>query len=251
VGLSLAAIHEYGSIKEETLLKLNPERGFTFVRRVITLGSDDGRQFEAIAKTAGEKKGASQDLAGLVTLLAFYIYKFHQKVEKPDSYAKGVMPILAKTNFAEMFKRLNSVEKKKYNKKPKKFVDLVLKAVNSIGFNVEKNSPVIPQGRVEKGNFNWKVGDLTLEDWLAAIPTGTDRLTEQHYEELFGFGNLGGKEGVGGTGEKVDLTPKDKAAMVLEFRAGVGGLQIPVKQWEGFAFDYYHFVRRLHGSEGT
>jgi hypothetical protein len=76
-------------------------------------------------------------------------------------------------------------------------------------------------------------------------------LTEQYYPELFGFGNLGGIKGKGGKGEKVDWTPDKKAAMVLEFRSGAPEGFLPPEKWWDFAYDYFHLVRRLHGSEDT
>jgi hypothetical protein len=245
IGLSLAAIHEYGTIEEKSLSELNLHLGKTFniVRRGMTLGSAHER-FEAIAKKTGEIKGASSELKGLVTLIVFYIHMFHEKEEKPADYAKSVMPILAKTNFAAMFRQLAEAEKGKYEKDPKKFSKLVIEVTQSIGHNVKKQSPVIPPGRVSRN-----MGDLTLQRWLESIPERKDYLTEQYNDELFGFGNLGGKEGEVGKGEKMDRTPQDKAAMVLEFRRGFGGIQVPANQWKSFAFDYFHLVRRLHGSE--
>jgi hypothetical protein len=251
IGLSLAAIHEYGSIEEKTLNKLNPDRPlFTFVRREITLGGEWGKKYEAIAKKAGEIEGASKTFAGFVTLLAFYICRFQEGVKKPEAYAKAVMPVLAKTNFAFMFNKLNRTDQKKYREDPDSFVDLVLEVVNGVveSSKLKKDQQVIPATRV-RYRTSWKVGELTLGAWLKEIPGGKDSLTEQYYEELFGFGNLGGKEGKGGKGDKADRVPGKKSAMVLEFRAGVGGMQIPAKQWEAFAFDYFHLVRRLHGTQ--
>jgi hypothetical protein len=63
---------------------------------------------------------------------------------------------------------------------------------------------------------------------------------------------LGGTETEVGTGEKMDKAPTGEAAMVLEFRRGTGGMQLAAKQWQVFASDYFHLVRRLHRKdEGT
>ncbi len=71
VGLTLAAIHKYGTVAAEELPN-------DYVKREQTLGSVESGQYESAAKKVeGVKESASQDLRGLLTLLAYYIWRFY------------------------------------------------------------------------------------------------------------------------------------------------------------------------------
>jgi hypothetical protein len=248
IGLTLAGVQKYGTVEEAKLQERYKEKGFSVVHRSATLGTNRG-DFTNIAQKV-EETVKDKDLRGLVTLLAFYVRMFHFPTAKKADYAKAVPPILAKTNFAFMFSHLGKKEREKYSNDPDGFADLILSVVNDTRGNlptISKTEPVISTEVVDEGKLD-KAKDLTLETWLKGIPNGKDELTEQYYEELFGFGNLGGTETEVGKGEKVDLA-KGKPAMVLEFRAGAPSGFLPPDKWWDFAYDYFHLVRRLHGSE--
>jgi hypothetical protein len=249
VGLSLAAINKYGRKSEAELSEPRRETGpkYSYVRRSEAIRGTEKSNFEHIARVAHKIPGASKDLAGLVTLMAFYIRSFNEPNAPQRDYAKAWIPMLAKTNFATMFEHLPSKEQKRYRADPSAFANLVLDTVNEImlpKYKLSKEQPVIPEGKVSKKS---KV-DLTLENWLTSIPNGEDYLTKKRYTALFGFGDL--EEGT-----KVDeIHPGEFVkGMILEFRSGVstvGGFLKP-SEWLDFAFDYYHLVRQLHGSTDT
>lgn len=241
VGLSLDAIQKYGTIKE--LQKRTGREGYIETRRGITLKTYSST-FENIAQKAAIEIDNGK-LSGLATLLALYIYIFHDPTAGTEDYAKGVMPILAKTNFAYMFSKLDQAERDQYSQDPDQFVDLILAVVNSqTGTKtITKNKAVIPPTRLNK--TRGKARELSLETWLKEITKGTDKLTEQYYPKLFGFGNLKSKGEKVGSGAKADVGEK----MVLEFRGGSLSGFLPSERWWDFAYDYFLLVRQLHGSE--
>jgi hypothetical protein len=249
VGLSLDAIQKYGTIKEQQRSegKGYTKTGPTETRRSNTLKTYSST-FENIAKKAAKEIG-NEKLSGFATLLALYVYIFHDPTGGKDDYAKGVMPLLAKTNFAYMFGKLDQAERDQYSQNPDQFVNLILNLVNSqqsATNKVTEDKPVMVQKRFNKSLGN--EGNLLLKTWLEGITQGVDNLTEKHYSNLFGFGNLKSLKEKGedvGSGAKADPGQK----MVLEFRGGSQGRGgfLPSEEWRDFVYDYFLLVRQLHG----
>jgi len=242
-GFALPAITALAEIPEATLQATRRQRGFMYghARRSVMLRHHRAA-FEASAVQARNIPGGSPELAGLVTLLSFYIKIFHDPNTDPADYVKGYLPLLAKTNFAAMFARLPAAERTAYHDDRDSFVKLVLNEVNtSSSFQVDASLKVIPERLQPRTPV-----PLTLNRWLRNIPGGVDRLTARYDEALFGLGDLGkGKK----QGKKVDPAPEPGGPdrMVIEFRSGaVQGFLTP-RGWLDFVFDYYDLVRRAHG----
>jgi hypothetical protein len=255
VGLTLPAISTFALLPTGQPAKTRTG-GFlvTHARKEASLrGHKDPLTLSATA--ASQIKGASEDLRGLVSLLALYIKVFHEPLAQKEDYVKGYLPLLAKTDFGAMFGHLPAKEQKKYGKTKsnrKDFAKLVLGCVTADQTYqaVTKNMPVIPDTQMP--------GDtplnLTLADWLSSIAGGQDKLTKRHDPRLFGLGDLG--EGVN-EGQKTDPPPDaGSPRMVVEFRGGSvgigpGGAQgfLTPDEWIEFAFDYFNLVRQVHGYE--
>ena len=257
IGLTLPAISTFAQLPADQPAKTRTG-GYlvTHARREASLRGHRG-PFADAAKAAGQIKNASEELRGLVSLLALYIKVFHEPYAAKEDYVKGYLPLLAKTDFATMFSQLPDVEQKKYGKSKKskkKFADLVLESVTAdpTYHAVNPKMPVVPDSKM---SGDTALG-LTLQDWLTSIAGGVDRLTPRHDPRLFGLGDLG--EGAS-QGTRTDPAPDGGSRrMILEFRGGSVGATPNVAQgflspaeWIEFAFDYFNLVRQLHGADAV
>ncbi len=257
IGLTLPAISTFALLPADQPAKTRTG-GYlvTHARREASMKGHRG-PFADAARAAGQIKDASADLSGLVSLLALYIKVFHEPYAAKEDYVKGYLPLLAKTDFATMFKQLPDAEQKKYRKSKKnrkKFADLVLESVTADPTYqaVNLKMPVVPDSQMSGDN---PLG-LTLQDWLTSIADGVDLLTPKQDARLFGLGDLG--EGAS-QGTRTDPAPDGGSPrMILEFRGGSAGATPGVahgflspSEWIEFAFDYFNLVRQLHGGDAA
>jgi hypothetical protein len=250
VGLALWAISEYG-LRAAGEFDRTRSTGFivSHANRDIALGGLKN-PFIASATAAERIPGASEALQGLVTLLSFYINIFHDPGTKKADYVKGYLPMLAKTDFAEMFRQLPyGVDKTLYQLDPRAFVDLVLQNASAAGqVALAPDAPVIPQRLLKNED---RLLHLSLHKWLMQIPKGTDLLTSETDSRLFGLADLGKGAKKGRMTD--DPSGEGERRIIIEFRAGSrgrgpGGIKgfLTPAEWLEFAFDYYSMVRMAH-----
>jgi hypothetical protein len=255
IGLTLPAVWQFGIAQESDFAKTEREKAtFGYASHSLALRSNKKYFTQAAADASGLKE-ASGELRGLVTLLALYIKSLNNPDASPAAYAKAYLPILAKTDFAAMFRRLPESERLEYQKDPVSFTKLVLDLVRqdpAFG-KLKERQAVIPDELTAKFSLSLEssnpgmraLSKLTLRKWLKEIPNGVDLLTGQYYPALFGLGDLG--DGAK-KGKLVDAPPKGQTddRMIMEFRSG-SAMPLEPSKWLDYAFDYYNLVRRLHG----
>jgi hypothetical protein len=213
----------------------------------------DGRAFElppAMARGAATLRGRaaqvqgtpalpnpSEDLKGLVGVIASYLVQGAASV--PLAYPKQLGNLLlARTDFAKLFRLLPQDEQSLLTSDTQLWVDLVVDAGsrgNAALFRgrIDPNQNVIKSGTERMGAV-----ELTVGRWLRAIPGNTDLLT-----------TIAGSQSMGAMGNKVENVGPDAAreeAGIFEFRASQG-VPLPLAEWFDFALGAQRYITRLHG----
>ena len=164
---------------------------------------------------------------------------------KKKSYAKGIAPFLAKTDFAKQFSMLP--EAAYYRAHPDVWLKLVLA---SAGMTLaEQNAPLFSAEvtYVKQRKLMDELNKLTRRFWiLAMVIDSVDICTEDGLKrtpakaaasQLFGFGSLGDRTDTVGAGHQ-----ETDASVILEYRRLVG--RLPHEKWKKFALGLFDYVRR-------
>ncbi|WP_433283810.1 hypothetical protein ACQPZQ_22810 [Pseudonocardia sp. CA-142604] len=179
----------------------------------------------------------SDDLKGLVGVISSYLVQGAASV--PLAYPKQLGNLLlARTDFAKLFRLLPQNEQSLLGADPQLWVDLVVEAGsrgNAALYRgrIDPNQSVIKSGTERTGAV-----DLTVGRWLRAIPANTDLLT-----------TIEGRQSMGAMGDTVeDVGPSAarEQAGIFEFRASQG-VPLPLAEWFDFALGAQRYISRLHG----
>jgi len=209
--------------------------------------------FDAFTRTKHPGKdapqAASKKLIGVLALMRSYLIGGTKK----KSYAKGIAPFLAKTDFAKQFSMLP--EAAYYQAHPDVWLEVVLA---SAGLTLaDADTPLFEADIsyiVQRGMMD-ELRLLTKRAWIRGIavsgvdyctPAGLARTNIKRVaDQLFGFGSLGDRtDTVGPTNQETD------ASVILEYRRMVGG--VPHDKWKKFALGLFDYVRRVNaGDEGA
>jgi hypothetical protein len=180
-------------------------------------------------------------LKGLLSLIAVYVTMAEQYV----NYPKAIAPLMARTDFATMFRLLPPQQQAILMKNNQAlWLELVQDALPGKVLTAQFFPP-LPAGQPARP-FTL---DLTRQDWLRGIAAGTDLLTEKGYleraqqafraapwsrgawqtlrarqkesTELQGLGGLGAKTETVGGGRSVPLVGKERQvqAPIIELRS--------------------------------
>jgi hypothetical protein len=179
----------------------------------------------------------SEDLKGLIGVIASYLIQ--GAANQPLAYPKQLGNLLlARTDFAQLFRLLPQNEQSLLRAHTQLWVDLVVEAGsrgNAALYrgHIDPNQNVIKAGTERTGAV-----DLTVGRWLRAIPANTDLLT-----------TIEGRQSMGAMGDKVeDVGPSGARAKagIFEFRASQG-VPLPLAEWFDFALGAQRYITRLHG----
>jgi hypothetical protein len=178
----------------------------------------------------------SDDLRGLIAVISSYIIKgsvTHRQLDYPKQIANVLM---ARTDFAKLFRLLPDAERTILEADKKLWVDLVVDAATAgrlSGGTIDPNKNVI-----EAGTKRTDVRDLTIKDWLTAIAENDDRLNS-----VYAPTNMGAlKERT----EEVGPDHARREAGIFEFRASQM-TKLPLDKWKEFALMAHDYITRLHG----
>jgi hypothetical protein len=159
----------------------------------------------------------SPQLIGLVSLLRTYLVSAAGTL----AYAKTLAPLMARTNFGEIFRHLDAKEIDFFRKYPDIWVDMVMSAC---GMSGAEDEPLFSgTSALDREDFEKLAAGLSRRDWLIAMTQGRDLLTDKNFPDkqvghlLFGLGGLREKTDVVGkkrSGNKSTLTN----APIFEFR---------------------------------
>lgn len=206
---------------------------------------------------------ASPELKGLLTL----IYSIRESVAHAvlSGFLKSTSDLLAKTDYAAMFRQLPPADRHYYGGRSKwlskthpPLVDLVAAAP---GYNALMARPLFDVANqffdeVNLGEAEW-YKDLIFEDWIYAMTSGRDKLKDKLKDKIHGrgkdllttkaFPNIpAGKtvEGFGVLGSRTDTGPLNTRLPVMEFRS-FAKLMNPT-QFKTAALKLFDYVRGLN-----
>jgi hypothetical protein len=114
--------------------------------------------------------GNTDALKGLVAMITLYL-KLGDQIGASASYPKAIAALMARTDFAQMFRMLPDLQKITFRNDDALWYELIQNAAN-----VPLNQPVL-------NGAPW-LQHLTVDLWLQHIPLGTDLLTQQGYQLL-------------------------------------------------------------------
>lgn len=197
---------------------------------------------------ASESKFGSNELIGLLSLLITYTRMAKGPLQ---GYAKTIAPLMARTDFAKMFKMLPPLEAALLGgSNAGHFVELVQLAV---GDDIDIYKPVF-----ENGLYHMWANDprldtnalkgLSREEWFREIAQGTDRLTAKNFDpnsnkptgDLESLGSFGAKTETVGAGRE--------DAPIFEMRS-LG--QMDFQHWYARAMDLFRYIRGLNDRTGA
>ena len=190
----------------------------------------------------------SEELHGLVALIASYMMTANSA---NLGYAKTIAPIMARTDFATMFKMLNKEEKEYFTKDPEALVAIVEHAT---GLDMAKD--IFPHGiyndpRAKGAGDKDALKGLTRARWVTGIATGIDYLSAAKFNQNPDINPLdrsekrGDLESMGALNtktEKVGTAKKD--APLFEIRS-LGQLATPGIMHQR-ALDIFKFLAALN-----
>ncbi|HYP38834.1 MAG TPA: hypothetical protein VEX13_00600 [Chloroflexia bacterium] len=180
-------------------------------------------------------KSMSPQLKGLLTLLTSYLWAGENKIEYPKQLADVFL--LARTDFAQLFRMLPEEEKDFYHKKPELFVQLGLTVSGHDGAGDVK---VISRGIRPRPEAEPVAVGPGRAKWLFFMTQGFDLLSKACSEEFESMGEFGRKT------EKVGTQQKD--AGIFEFR-GAQTKKIPLLEWAPFAMQVFKYLINLEAKK--
>jgi hypothetical protein len=179
----------------------------------------------------------SDALKGLISIVASYLVQGSANL--PLAYPKTLGNLLlARTDFAKLFRLLPQEERATLKADPRIWIELVVEAASRGNASLFRGR-IEPDARVLKAGTDRteKRVDLTIRDWLTAIPQNQDLLTR--IEGSQSMGAMGSKvEGVGRSGAREE-------AGIFEFRASQG-VNLSLREWSDFALGAQRYITRLH-----
>lgn len=206
---------------------------------------------EEISLKTGE---ISQELNGLLVVMSNYleIGGDKKKGQEIDTYTFWLLALsypkiiadrlLARTNFAKLFKLIPEMEQKLYKENPKKFVALVEGILPDY---VSVKDSIIARGvknHEEDHSKGITIPKLTIEEWLLKLLKGTD-LIPTDIEDAESLGEMGEK--VEAVGEEGRLFSEKRDVGIFEFR-GAQTNKIPFKRWKPFALEFQQYISTVH-----
>jgi len=220
-----------------------------------TLGS-----MEASAKRiSGQHPKSSEQLVGLLVLIRNYLNagtdKNKGEVLTPEArhmlalnYPKRIADaVLARTNFAKLFKLLPSEERNRFVKAKQSWVPFVLSTVSD---TILPNDSVIERGiQVDENDPTRGITKpaLKVKEWLLGMLDGVDLLP-----------TIADAESMGGMDQKTEkVGASDQAAAafpqlypridvgIFEFR-GAQAHKIPLNRWRPFAQEFQQYITAVH-----
>ena len=236
-GVSMDRLSEIGTARQGATL---PEE---FGRTVNTINS--------IRSTIEEAKvdellpgPMSPQLKGLLSVTTAYMWGGEQRgLEYPKQIADVFL--LARTDFAQLFRMLPDAEREFYKKNPRKFVTLALRVS---GHEDAGDKPVIEHGIRPKPAASSSAAASsapvapsvpvgpTRDKWLFFITQGYDLLSAEFDKDFESMGEFGAKtEAVG---------PQSKQAGIFELR-GAQTIKIPLQAWGAFAGKVFRYLINL------
>jgi hypothetical protein len=213
-------------------------------------------RWQGNAATPGAAGMGSEDLVGMLCVLFTYITIGGKPL---TNYVKVMAPLMARTNFAGMFKLLPQPEQAWFRANPGEFEALVLEASGVPGIGgqsvwrggLSRLENKTPQ---QEATIVAALQSLTLSEWLRGIPGGRDLLTSKQFpiikkEQLDVAGEL---QGLGSLGEKTDTVGTTHAfskdtrteAPVFELRR-MGGA-VHHQMWAPLALDVFDYIVKLN-----
>ncbi|MGW1681962.1 eCIS core domain-containing protein [Saccharopolyspora sp. NPDC002376] len=186
---------------------------------------------------------ASDKLRGLLMLIAAYLISGATRPNQ--SYFKGVAPMMARTDFAAMFKLLKDSEKEQLaaqNGQP--FVDLALRCADPT--NPYAASEPILRSVAGENSQRVPFTEVTRDVWLRRITQGTDVLTKHGYPTA--FPNNAEKaehfESMGAFREGTDTSRDKRPAPVVELRRMRKDL--PEADWGPVLLGVFDLITKLN-----
>jgi hypothetical protein len=182
----------------------------------------------------------SSEIKGMLALLWTYIDA--AQVALPN-YAKAIAPIMARTDFAQMFKMLPPHEQNILKSGGGgTLVDIMKQCPAFTALNMTQ--PVFSGGIYANnaGGPSRVLDPLTREDWLKGITQGVDKLTRKKFPSKK-KSTRGELESLGALGKKTEpVGPHGNAAPIFELR-GLKG-QVPFAQWTALAQSIRKYAKR-------
>ncbi|WP_223280238.1 DUF4157 domain-containing protein [Nostoc sp. PA-18-2419] len=193
----------------------------------------------------------SKELCGLLSLIASYIVSADNK---NLGYAKTIAPVMARTDFAAMFKLLDRNEQTYFKQNSDALVYLVKYATGDLDMQTD----LFPHGiyndprAAGAGDQNALEG-LTRKQWILGIMNGTDYLTAAHFNENPDLNledthdkkdDLESMGAMGSRTENVDNNRKE--APIFEIRS-LGQLATP-EQLQERALEIFDYIVSLNKS---
>ncbi|BDD05913.1 hypothetical protein [Aureibacter tunicatorum] len=202
----------------------------------------DNALYLADALQQNLREPVSSSFVGFATMILFYLVSGHVGAGK---YAKSFITVLARTDFATMFKILPTDEKE------------ILRSDNGAWW-MSKLVEVLPDKQTNldepffaKGIFLMEqpilhhiLKDLTKKKWLTGILEGVDYLTEKNFPNRLRAYEL---ESMGAMGDKTDVV-FGIPAPIFELRGGKH--QVDMRETKDYAINTLKFMRSLHHDRG-
>jgi hypothetical protein len=190
----------------------------------------------------------SDELQGLVALIASYMMTANSD---QLGYAKTIAPIMARTDFAAMFKMLNKEEQAYFKNDP-----AALAAIVEFATGLDMAEDIFPHGiyndpRAKGAGNKDALKGLTRTRWVTGIATGTDYLSAVKFNENPDInpgdrtekkGDLESMGAMGGKTEQVGTAKKE--APLFEIRS-LGQLATPGIMHQR-ALDIFKFLSALN-----
>ncbi len=179
-------------------------------------------------------KPISPKLKGLLTVIVSYLTTGAQPgLEYPKQVAD--LFLLARTDFAQLFKMLPKHEYDYYKINAGHWINLVLKVA---GMEGESKENVIKKGIRPDPYAPYRQVGPTREMWLIFMTKGADLLSSQLEDEFESMGEFGART------EKVGSGKHEKDGGIFEFR-GFQRKKIPLSEWKPFALTFFDFLLNL------
>lgn len=159
----------------------------------------------------------SEKLRGLLGLVAAYLMSGQQTTRQ--QYYKGIAPIMARTDFATMFKQLDQDERTRLSaENGKPFIELALACAN-LDLNTA-GRPVLATASGARADDRVDFSEVTRQAWLRGITEGNDLVSRQGYADRFAEQAHKGEhfESMGSLGAQMDTTAHGEAAPIVELR---------------------------------
>ena len=199
----------------------------------------------------------SGKMRGLLALIYQYLDRGRMPVAgatpyaKALKYTKAMTTVMARTNFAGLFRLVENTEKDYYNTHPAEWVNFVLSSMGGLAANVN----VIERGMRAPKNQVVQI-PITREQWLMGMLAGVDLLTAEAFKQWMptqpkvesgevisgAFGRLGHKT------DDVGQLQAIRGA-ILELRDIKQGLAF--EDWGVFATDVFDWIMALNAWDPT